>query len=282
MNKHLLFSLLLFFGCTLSMVAQDRRITGKVVSAGDGSPLPGVSVQIKGTSKGTSTDATGNYAVSVPAGKSIMEIRSVGFTSQSLQIGSQTIMNITLVESENSLDEVVVVGYGTQKKSNLTGNVAQINSKAIENLPVVSVEQAIQGRAAGVFVESGNGKVGQGIKMRIRGSSSVSAGNDPLYVIDGIPMTTTPVGSSPNTPNPMADINFNDVESIEILKDASAAAIYGARGSNGVVLLTTKRGKAGKTNFNLSYFTGSSEATGHRQFMNTAQYVVPESCRDQK
>ena len=273
MNKHLLFSLLLFFGCTLSIVAQDRRITGKVVSAGDSSPLPGVSVQIKGTSKGTSTDATGNYAVSVPAGKSIIEIRSVGFTSQSLQIGNQSIINITLVESENSLNEVVVVGYGTQKKSNLTGNVAQINSKAIENLPVVSVEQAIQGRAAGVFVESGNGKVGQGIKMRIRGSSSVSAGNDPLYVIDGIPMTTTPVGSSPNTPNPMADINFNDVESIEILKDASAAAIYGARGSNGVVLLTTKRGKAGKTNFNLSYFTGSSEATGHRQFMNTAQYV---------
>ena len=273
MNKHLLFSLLLFFSCSLGVIAQDRRITGKVVSAGDGSPLPGVSVQIKGTSKGTSTDATGNYAVSVPAGKSILEIRSVGFNSQSLQIGSQSLINITLVESENSLDEVVVVGYGTQKKSNLTGNVAQISSKSIENLPVLSTEQAIQGRAAGVFVESGNGKVGQGIKMRIRGASSVSAGNEPLYVIDGIPMTTSAAGSAPNTPNPMADINFNDVESIEILKDASAAAIYGARGSNGVVLLTTKRGKSGKTNINLNYFSGISEATGHRQFLNTAQYV---------
>ncbi len=273
MNKRLLFSLLLFFGCSLSMIAQDRRITGKVVSSGDGSPLPGVSVQIKGTSKGTSTDATGSYSISVPTGKSTLEIRSVGFNPQSLQIENRTIINIALTESDNSLGEVVVVGYGSTKKSNLTGNVAQINSKAIENLPVLTVEQAIQGRAAGVFVESGNGKVGQGIKMRIRGSSSVSAGNDPLYVIDGIPMTTTAAGAAPNTPNPMADINFNDVESIEILKDASAAAIYGARGSNGVILLTTKRGKSGKTNFNFNYFTGTSEATGHRQFFNTAQYV---------
>ncbi len=273
MNKRLLFSLIMFLGCTLSMIAQDRRITGKVVSAVDGSPLPGVSVQVKGTGKGASTDATGNYAISVPTSKNAIEFRSVGFYAKSVEIAGQTTINVTLSESENSLGEVVVVGYGTQKKTNLTGNVAQIGSKAIENLPVLTTEQAIQGRAAGVFVESGNGKVGQGIKMRIRGSSSVSAGNDPLYVIDGIPMTSTPAGSSPNTPNPLADINFNDIESIEILKDASAAAIYGARGSNGVVLLTTKRGKSGKTNFNVSYFTGSSEATGHREFLNTAQYV---------
>jgi TonB-linked SusC/RagA family outer membrane protein len=273
MNKRLLFSLLLFFGCSLSLLAQDRRITGKVVSAGDGSPLPGVSVQVKGSNKGTSTDATGNYAISIPSGKSTLEIRSVGFYTQTVEISNQSIINIALTESDNSLGEVVVVGYGTQKKSNLTGNVAQISSKSIENLPVLSTEQAIQGRAAGVFVESGNGKVGQGIKMRIRGSSSVSAGNEPLYVIDGIPMTTTAAGSAPNTPNPMADINFNDIESIEILKDASAAAIYGARGSNGVVLLTTKRGKSGKTSVNLNYFSGVSEATGHRQFLNTAQYA---------
>ena len=273
MSKNLLFSLLLFFGFSLSLVAQDRRITGKIVSAADNSPLPGVSVQVKGTAKGTSTDATGNYAVSVPNGKGILEIRSVGFDTQTITIGNQSTINVALTENESALGEVVVVGYGTQKKSNLTGNVAQINAKSIENLPVLTVEQAIQGRAAGVFVESGNGKVGQGMKMRIRGASSVSAGNEPLYVIDGIPMTTNAVGTSGSNPNPMADINFNDVESIEILKDASAAAIYGARGSNGVVLLTTKRGKSGKTNFNLSYFTGSSEATGHRDFLNTAQYV---------
>jgi TonB-dependent starch-binding outer membrane protein SusC len=273
MNKRLLFNLILFLGCSLSLFAQDRRITGKVVSATDGSPLPGVSVQIKGTSKGTATGADGSYALSVPSGVNSLEIRSVGFNAQTVTIGSQSTINVALTENDNALGEVVVVGYGTQKKSNLTGNVAQINSKAIENLPVVTVEQAIQGRAAGVFVESGNGKVGQGIKMRIRGASSVSAGNEPLYVIDGIPMTTTAAGAAGNTPNPIADINFNDVESIEILKDASAAAIYGARGSNGVVLLTTKRGKAGKTNFNLGYFTGTSEPTNRREFLNTAQYV---------
>ncbi|MCU0468374.1 MAG: TonB-dependent receptor [Arcicella sp.] len=270
MNKRLLFSLLLFFGCSLSMLAQDRRITGKVVSAVDGSPLPGVSVQVKGTNKGTSTDATGSYAINVPSGKASIEVRSVGFLTQSFEVGSQSVINISLVESDNSLGEVVVVGYGTQKKTNLTGNVAQINAKAIENLPVLTTEQAIQGRAAGVFVESGNGKVGQGIKMRIRGASSVSAGNEPLYVIDGIPMTSN---FTTNSPNPLADINFNDVESIDISKDASAAAIYGARGSNGVVQITTKRGKAGKTNFSLNYFTGTSEPTGRRQFLNTAQYV---------
>ena len=158
------------------MIAQDRRITGKVVSAGDGSPLPGVSVQVKGTSKGTSTDATGSYSINIPTGKSSLEFRSVGFYSKTIEITGQSTINVALSESENSLGEVVVVGYGTQKKTNLTGNVAQINSKAIENLPVLTTEQAIQGRAAGVFVESGNGKVGQGIKMRIRGSSSVSAG----------------------------------------------------------------------------------------------------------
>jgi TonB-dependent starch-binding outer membrane protein SusC len=270
MNKRLLFSLMMFFGCSLSMIAQDRRITGKVVSAGDSSPLPGVSVQVKGTSKGTATDATGNFTISVPTGKATLEIRSVGFVNRNVEIGSQTVINVALEESDNSLGEVVVVGYGTTKKTNLTGNVAQINSKQIENLPVLTTEQAIQGRAAGVFVESGNGKVGQGVKMRIRGSSSVSAGNEPLYVIDGIPMTSS---FSTNSPNPLADINFNDVESIEILKDASAAAIYGARASNGVVLLTTKRGKAGKTNFTLNYFTGTSEPTNRRGFLNTAQYV---------
>ena len=270
MNKRLLFSLMLMFGYTLSMIAQERRITGKIVSAGDNAPLPGVSVQIKGTGQGTSTDALGIYAVNVPAGKNTLEIRSVGFTPQTIQIGTQNVINVALVENENSLNEVVVVGYGTTKKANLMGSVSQINSKAIENLPVLTTEQAIQGRAAGVFVESGNGKVGQGVKMRIRGSSSVSAGNEPLYVIDGIPMTSAFSG---NSPNPLADINFNDIESIEILKDASAAAIYGARASNGVVLLTTKRGKSGKTNFNISYFTGTSEATNRRQFLNTAQYV---------
>lgn len=274
MNKRLLFiNLLLFLGCSLSMIAQDRRISGKVTSASDGSALPGVTVQIKGISKGTQTDAGGSYSLSVSSNQKTVIFSFVGFTSQEITIGSKSIIDVQLVEDAKSLEEVVVVGYGTQKKTNLTGNVAQITGKSIENLPVISAEQAIQGRAAGVFIESGNGKVGQGIKMRIRGSSSVSAGNNPLYIVDGIPITSTDQSTTGGATNPIADINFNDVESIEILKDASAAAIYGSRGSNGVVILTTKKGKSGKSNFNIGYFSGISEATGHREFLNTAQYV---------
>ncbi|MDR6563476.1 MULTISPECIES: TonB-dependent receptor [unclassified Arcicella] len=274
MNKRLLFiNLLLFLGCSLSMIAQDRRITGKVTAASDGSALPGVTVQVKGVSKGTQTDASGSYSLSVSNNQKTVVFSFVGFTSQEITIGSKSIIDVQLVEDAKSLEEVVVVGYGTQKKTNLTGNVASITGKSIENLPVISAEQAIQGRAAGVFIESGNGKVGQGIKMRIRGSSSVSAGNNPLYIVDGIPITSTDQSTTGGPTNPIADINFNDVESIEILKDASAAAIYGSRGSNGVVILTTKKGKAGKTNFNINYFSGISEATGHREFLNTAQYV---------
>lgn len=274
MNKRLfLINLLLFLGLSMSTFAQDRRITGKVTTANEGAALPGVSVQIKGTNKGSATDINGNYALSIPTGKTTLTVRALGFTTQTIEVGSQAVLNISLVEDAQSLGEVVVVGYGTQKKTNLTGNVAQISAKSIENLPVISAEQAIQGRAAGVFVESGTGKVGQGIKMRIRGSSSVSAGNEPLYIVDGIPITSNDQSTTGGPTNPIADINFNDIESIEILKDAAAAAIYGSRGSNGVVLLTTKRGKSGKTSFNIGYYTGVSEATHKREFLNTAQYV---------
>ncbi len=273
MKKLLLMSFLLTVVILFQAKAQERKVTGKVTSSVDGSGLPSVTVQLVGANKGTQTDANGNYSITVPSSKSVLVFRFVGFASKEVTVGSQTMINVALKEDAKSLEEVVVVGYGTQTKANLTGNVAQISSKAIEGLPVISTEQAIQGRAAGVFIESGNGKVGQGVKIRIRGSSSVSAGNNPLYVVDGIPITSTDQSSVGGPTNPIADINFNDIESIEILKDASAAAIYGSRASNGVVLLTTKKGKSGKTTVNIGYFTGSSEATGHREFLNTAQYV---------
>ncbi len=274
MNKRLLlFNLLLFLGCSLSMIAQDRRITGKVVSAADGSPLPGVSVQVKGTAKGTATDASGNYAVSVPSGKGILEIRSVGFNAQTLQIGSQSIINLALTESDNSLGEVVVVGYGTQNKRELTGNIAKIKSTDIADMPVTSFDQAMQGKAAGVLVNAGSGKLGQGIRINVRGQSSISANTQPLYVIDGIPMTTTDLSFQGGSTNPLADINPQDIESLDILKDASASAIYGSRGANGVVIVTTKKGKSGSAKVNFGYMTGSSSPTKKLQFLNTDQYV---------
>jgi TonB-dependent SusC/RagA subfamily outer membrane receptor len=167
----------------------------------------------------------------------------------------------------------LVVGYGTQKRQNVTGSISSIAAKEIEGTPATSLEQAIQGKSAGVFIQADNGKLGQGISIRVRGSSSVSAGTQPLYVLDGIPITTNNLSSTEAPTNPIADINFNDIESIQILKDASASAIYGARASNGVVVITTKKGKEGATKINFSAQYGNSKPSRHRKFLDAAQYV---------
>ena len=158
-------SFLLVIGILFQSNAQERKVTGKVTSAADGSGLPSVTVQVVGTTKGTQTDASGNFTITVPSSKSVLSFRFVGFLTQEITVGAQSIINVSLKEDSKALEEVLVVGYGTQIKRDLTGNVAQISSKAIEGLPVVSTEQAIQGRAAGVFIESGNGKVGQGVNL---------------------------------------------------------------------------------------------------------------------
>jgi TonB-linked SusC/RagA family outer membrane protein len=254
--------------------AQSRTITGTVSSAEDGTELPGVSVQVKGTTTGVVTDFDGNYRISVPGEEAVLRFSFVGFLPQEVEVGKQSTMDISLAPDVKQLSEVVVVGYGTQLKQDLTGNIAKISGDAIENVPVPTFEQALQGRAAGVQVSSMNGKVGQGMNIRIRGGSSISASNEPLYVIDGIPVTSQSPPSTSSAPtSPLADINFNDIESIQILKDASAAAIYGSRAANGVVLITTKQGKAGETKFNASVQYGVSRPTGRREFLNAAQYV---------
>jgi TonB-linked SusC/RagA family outer membrane protein len=259
---------------TLTLSAQERTVSGKVTSAEDGTALPGVNVVIKGTTVGTVTDALGNFKLSVPAGESTSLVFSfIGFNTTEAVIGERSIVDISLGLDVTQLNEVIVVGYGTQLKQDLTGNIATVKGDVLQNVPVPTFEQAIQGRAAGVFVEAGNGKLGQGIKVRIRGSSSVSAGNQPLYVIDGIPMTSASQANTGGQTNPLTDINPTDIASLEILKDASASAIYGSRAANGVVIITTKRGKAGKTKFNLGYQTGVSEPTGHREWLNTEEYV---------
>ena len=270
MRKPLLYLLFTLWG--LPMFSQTKTVTGKVVSADDGLPLPGVNIIEKSSGIGTTTNAEGFYSINV-GDNAILTYSFIGYSSQQIEVGSQSIINILFIADLQSLNEVLVVGYGTQAKSDLTGNIAQISGASIQNTPVVSMEQSLQGKAAGVFIEAANGKVGQGIKVRVRGSSSVSAGNQPLYVIDGIPITTESQSSNGAQTNPLADINFNDVESVEILKDASSGAIYGSRASNGVVLITTKRGKAGKTKVNVNYFYGSSKETHRREFLNAQQFV---------
>lgn len=253
--------------------AQVRDVTGKVTDARDNSPLAGVSIRVKGTDLGTTTGNDGTFNIRLPEGANTLIFSYLGFTDQEITVRGNT-ANVSLTTGDTkSLNEVVVVGYGTKIKRDITGSVAKIGARELANTPVTSFENAIQGRAAGVFVEQENGKVGQGIKVRIRGASSVTAGNEPLYVVDGIPVITNNLSSIAATTNPLSDISTNDIESIEILKDASSAAIYGSRGSNGVVLITTKRGKAGRSRVDVGYYTGIQKPTNKMEFMNAQEYV---------
>ncbi|HEU5291345.1 MAG TPA: TonB-dependent receptor [Cyclobacteriaceae bacterium] len=273
MKRHLLVmcAMLLFFSG--HVLGQERVVTGKVTSQEDGSPVPGVNVLLKGTATGTASDADGNYSISVTGDNPVLVFSFIGYQTAEVSVGTRSAVDVQLAVDVKQLTEVVVVGYGTQLKQDLTGNVAKVSGESIQNLSVTTLEQAIQGRAAGVLITSQNGKLGQGMNIRIRGSSSISASNEPLYVIDGMIVTTDNLSSNGAVTNPMADINSNDIASIEILKDASSAAIYGSRGANGVVLITTKRGKAGKTNFSANFQYGTSKPTNHLDFLNSAQYV---------
>ncbi len=271
MKKKLLSYFLVCFLMVSVTFAQDKTITGKVTSSDDGLPLPGVSVTIKGDKKvGTQTDANGNFKLSVSTNSKTLVFRYIGF--KDLEAAISTVVNVKLEEDKKLLSEVVVVGYGTQIKQDLTGSVSRVTASDFKDQPISTFEGALQGRASGVFVNSGSGKLGQGLTIRIRGISSISAGQDPLYVIDGQPVVSQALGSATEADNPLASIAPEDIESIEILKDAAAASIYGARASNGVVLVTTKSGKLGKTKVNFTYYTGFSKPTYKGDFLNATEY----------
>ena len=257
------------------LFAQTKIISGKVTDTKDGFPLVGVTVRVKGSNSSTLSKPDGTFELAVDNKAKALLLSSVGYSDQEVAITGSTV-NVQMSISEKSLSEIVVVGYGTKIKRDLTGSIAKVGAKEIGNTPVTSFESAIQGRAAGVFIEQQNGKLGQAIKVRVRGSASVSAGNEPLYVLDGIPLITTNLSSNGAATSPLADINPNDIESIEILKDASAAAIYGSRASNGVVLITTKKGKAGRSKIEFGLFTGTQKPTRKMEFMNSVEYVAFE------
>ena len=254
--------------------AQGKVITGKVTSASG--PIPGVSVFVKGSpANGTQSDATGAFKLTVADDAKTLVFSFIGYKAKEVPITGAT-LNVKLEEENNALADVVVVGYGTQNKRDVTGSVASVKAKDLENLPVTSFEQALQGKAAGVQIAAQNGKLGQGITVRVRGAASVTAGSEPLYIVDGIPITSGDFSSTTAPTSALADINTNDIESIEVLKDASASAIYGARASNGVVLITTKQGKAGKTLVQFNALGGVSSPSNHRDFLNAEQYVQLE------
>lgn len=198
----------------------------------------------------------------------------MGYETQTIPLGASNEMNLTMNISQQVLDELVVMGYGTEIKANVTGSVSSVKSEDIALTPVSTIEQTLQGKAAGVFIEANNGKIGSGMRIRIRGASSINANSDPLYVVDGIPINTSPVNDGFSIRlNPLNDIDFNNVESVEILKDASASAMYGSRGANGVIIITTKRGKAGNAKITVDYQQGFSKPTRLRDFMNAEEYV---------
>ncbi len=256
--------------------AQDRVITGTVTSKEDGQPIPGVSVKVPGTKIGTVTAANGRFTLSIPSNARSLEVSYIGFATQTVEIGSGNVIDVVLSEDTKALGEVVVVGYGTQRKRTLTASVVRVSAEEIENQPVPNLSQAIQGRMAGVQVTSGSGRPGASIQVNIRGRASISAGNNPLYVVDGVILPSNS-GATPTTAgagvSALASINPDDIESIEVLKDAAAAAIYGSRGSNGVVLITTKRGKTGSNStINVNTYTGRQSLTKTLDMINASEY----------
>lgn len=229
--------------------SQTKNITGKVVDSKDGKPVPGATVLVKGTKIGTSTDAEGNFTLSVNEDAKALIVTGVGFDRQELTIGLVNRFAVSLKPANNSLNEVVVVAYGTRKKSDLTGAVTSISEKDFQKGNINSPEQLLQGKVAGLQITTGGGAAGGGSKIRIRSGASLNANNDPLIVIDGVPTDGGGVAGSANILN---TINPNDIESINVLKDASATALYGSRASNGVLIITTKKGTRGKPQFNFN------------------------------
>lgn len=253
----------LFFGAFLLITtlgfSQERTVKGTVVASDDGMVIPGVNVMVKGTTNGTATDFDGNYSI-VVANNSTLVFSYLGFVTKEVAVGGQATVNVSLTEDVNALDEVVVVGYGTTKKSDITGSVSSVKAAELAAFPVLSAEQALQGRAAGVAVQSNNGgEPGAPINISIRGNTSIGASSAALVVVDGF------VGGA--LPQP------NDIESIEILKDASATAIYGSRGANGVILVTTKKGRNGKMQVELNSTYSSQNVSQRIDLLNASEFA---------
>jgi len=243
-----------------NIMAQKISVTGKVTDASNGLPLFGVSIGITGTTAGTISDVDGNFTIQVPSKDAILVFSSVGYMPQHIVVGGNSQLNIALVLEMTQLEQIVVVGYGTQRKKDLTGSIALVSTKEIKSLAVPSVGDALQGRAAGVQVIS-SGTPGSDATIRIRGVGTIN-NNNPLLVIDGVP-----VSSGLNT------LNMNDVESMQVLKDASATAIYGSRGANGVVIITTKRGKGDRSHLDFNYFFGMQKATNVVKMLNASEFA---------
>ncbi|HSJ69877.1 MAG TPA: TonB-dependent receptor [Anditalea sp.] len=256
--------------CWQEVAAQERTVTGKVTDQNTGEELPFVNVSIKGTTRGTTTDIDGNYTIEIREANAILVYSFIGYTRKEVPVNNQSIMNVQLAGDTRQLDEVVVVGYGTQRKADLTGSVGSVTRDDFNVGQVTNPEQLITGKIAGVQISPSSGAPGAGGRIRIRGGSSLNATNDPLIVIDGVPLDNSGVAG---TANPLNFLNPNDIETFDILKDASAAAIYGSRASNGVILITTRKGKRDQAmSVNVSSLVSVSQIANNVDVLNADQY----------
>ena len=237
---------------TDNSIVADIIIKGKVIDAENNEPLIGVNVLLKGTTKGASSNSNGEFTIDVPNNQAVLIFSFLGYFNQEIAVSNLSIINVSMKADNRSLNEVVVIGYGTQSKKDLTGSVAIIDQKVIKDMPASSIDQKMVGQVAGVQIQQLSGAPGTGTSIKIRGTGSLGAGNEPLYVVDGMPYSST----IDRNVNPLALINPDDIESVTILKDASSTAIYGSRGANGVIMITTKKGKGNKTEINYSSMTG--------------------------
>src|SRR5258706_11633958 len=265
----LLTAFLLFAG---GQLFAQKTITGKVTDD-KGNPIPNTSVIVKGTNTGTVSKPDGRYSLTVPKNATALIFSSVGMATQEVRLGTQTEIDVSLNSEDKILTDVVVVGYGTQKRKEVTGNLSNVSGKNVAEKPVQSFEQAIAGRATGVQITVPNGVLNNPPVFRIRGTNSISLSSYPLIVVDGVPTFTGDVGSSNAAANALASINPNDIESIDIAKDAAASAIYGSRAANRVVFITTKKGKQGKAKVTYDGWVGFSEVYGFPGLLNAQQYV---------
>jgi TonB-dependent starch-binding outer membrane protein SusC len=269
--KKLLQSLFILLFVASAAMAQNRTITGTVTSKDDGLPIPGVSVKVKGTNIGASTGANGKFSLSVPANSASLEISSIGYLPVTINIGSSDVINASLVTDSKALGEIIVTGYGTVSKKDNTASVSRISGSSVTDVSIPSFDRALAGKATGVQVITPSGLLGQAPQIRIRGINSISSGTSPLFVIDGVPSLSGNVGSFTSA-NALGDINPNDIESIDILKDGAATAVYGSRAANGVVLITTKRGKNG-TQFSYDGYAAVANVSKRFDLLNADQFI---------
>ena len=280
MKKVFIFFLLFFAMLAIEAQAQTKKITGKVLDE-SGVPIIGATISVKNANVVALSNDKGNFSIDLPARSTTLVVTFIGMESTEVNVANKTSISVSLKSTASALADVVVIGYGTIKKSDLTGSAQRLNREDIMRDNPGNILQAMQGKLAGVNVTQNDGAPGAGLSIRVRGSNSFLGGTEPLYVIDGVPFNNSSSGTTPEslggdekqTLNALAFLNPNDIESIDVLKDASATAIYGSRGANGVVLITTRKGKVGKDKVELNITVGMAEVSKRIRMLSPLEYA---------